>query len=334
MTVEDGQLRLGQAAEQVARARCRFEQVGAQDHVVHGRHWQYHRARRVFRWEVSTWPIAPLTLWDSTRLRLLVEIGRQRSVSAAARAIGIGQPTASEHLRTLESAAGRPRRTRRTRRPSHRSGHRPRTPRGTGAPDPPRWRGGAARLAGLELGTIHRRLDDSVSTCCPTRSAASRDHPNVTVEVEIASTGDILERLLAGQVQLALVGDAGLQTNASIPSPSSATRSSASPGPASSPLTAAKRPRKDIALQTLLVREPRSSTRQISDHSTSRNPAGTHLGLDSTEAIRPPPVKDSASPSSRCNAVAEEIGRRAGGSASPSDAARGGTSTSPVAQRA
>ena len=39
-------------------------------------------------------------IWDSTRLRLLVEIGRQGSVSAAARAIGIGQPTASEHLRT------------------------------------------------------------------------------------------------------------------------------------------------------------------------------------------------------------------------------------------
>jgi molybdate transport repressor ModE-like protein len=37
---------------------------------------------------------------------LLVEIGRQGSVSAAARAIGIGQPTASEHLRTLEGAAG------------------------------------------------------------------------------------------------------------------------------------------------------------------------------------------------------------------------------------
>ncbi len=45
-------------------------------------------------------------IWDSTRLRLLVEIGRQGSVSAAARTIGIGQPTASEHLRTLEGAAG------------------------------------------------------------------------------------------------------------------------------------------------------------------------------------------------------------------------------------
>ena len=45
-------------------------------------------------------------LWDPIRLRLLVEIDHQGSVSAAARSIGIGQPTASEHLRLLEAAAG------------------------------------------------------------------------------------------------------------------------------------------------------------------------------------------------------------------------------------
>ena len=45
-------------------------------------------------------------LWDSTRLRLLAAIEREGSVSAAARAIGIGQPSASEHLRLLETAAG------------------------------------------------------------------------------------------------------------------------------------------------------------------------------------------------------------------------------------
>jgi len=45
-------------------------------------------------------------LWDTTRMRLLVEIERRGSLSAAAQAIGIGQPSASAHLRTLESAAG------------------------------------------------------------------------------------------------------------------------------------------------------------------------------------------------------------------------------------
>src|ERR671933_319471 len=45
-------------------------------------------------------------LWDTTRLRLLVEIERLGSLSAAAREIGIGQPSASQHLRLLEAAAG------------------------------------------------------------------------------------------------------------------------------------------------------------------------------------------------------------------------------------
>ena len=45
-------------------------------------------------------------LWDTTRMRLLVEIERHGTVSAAAAAIGIGQPSASQHLRLLEAAAG------------------------------------------------------------------------------------------------------------------------------------------------------------------------------------------------------------------------------------
>src|ERR671938_1522550 len=45
-------------------------------------------------------------LWDTTRMRLLVEIERRGSLSAAAQAIGIGQPSASQHLRLLETAAG------------------------------------------------------------------------------------------------------------------------------------------------------------------------------------------------------------------------------------
>src|ERR671924_1324495 len=45
-------------------------------------------------------------LWDTTRMRLLVEIERQGSLSGAAAAIGIGQPSASQHLRLLEAAAG------------------------------------------------------------------------------------------------------------------------------------------------------------------------------------------------------------------------------------
>ena len=47
-------------------------------------------------------------LWDTTRMRLLVALDSERSVSAAARAIGITQSTASEHVRLLELATRQP----------------------------------------------------------------------------------------------------------------------------------------------------------------------------------------------------------------------------------
>ena len=43
---------------------------------------------------------------DPLRLRLLVEVERHGSITAAARACAMGQPTASTHLRTLEAAVG------------------------------------------------------------------------------------------------------------------------------------------------------------------------------------------------------------------------------------
>src|SRR3954468_15937546 len=43
---------------------------------------------------------------DPARLRLLVEVGRQGSISGAADACRIGQPSATKHLKTLEAAVG------------------------------------------------------------------------------------------------------------------------------------------------------------------------------------------------------------------------------------
>src|SRR5256885_6793604 len=43
---------------------------------------------------------------EPTRLRLLVELGRRGSISAAADACGMGQPSATKHLQTLEAAVG------------------------------------------------------------------------------------------------------------------------------------------------------------------------------------------------------------------------------------
>src|SRR5947207_725289 len=149
-------------------------------------------------------------LWDATRLRLLVEVEREGSVSAAARAIGIGQPSASEHLRLLETAAGQ--------RLVERNG------RGSRLTEAGRVLADRARealaalaageeelgaLAGLEAGTIRLGASTTpgVYLLPDTLGCFRRDHPNVAVEVEIASTGEILERLIAGRIQVALIGE-------------------------------------------------------------------------------------------------------------------------------
>jgi molybdate transport repressor ModE-like protein len=148
-------------------------------------------------------------LWDTTRMRLLVEIERQGSVSAAASAIGIGQPSASQHLRLLEAAAGQ--------QLVERSG---RGSRLTQAGQVLAARAaqalsslGAAEeelgaLAGLQTGTIHLGASTApgVYLLPDTLGCFRRSYPGVSVEVEVAASGEILERLLAGRVQLALVG--------------------------------------------------------------------------------------------------------------------------------
>lgn len=150
-------------------------------------------------------------LWDTTRMRLLVEIERQGSVSAAAAAIGIGQPSASQHLRLLEAAAGQ-RLVERTGRGS----------RLTEAGQVLAARAGQAlsslgaaeeelsALAGLQTGTIHLGASTApgVYLLPDTLGCFKRDYPGVTVEVEVAASGEILRRLLNGRVQLALVGAA------------------------------------------------------------------------------------------------------------------------------
>jgi molybdate transport repressor ModE-like protein len=148
-------------------------------------------------------------LWDTTRMRLLVEIERQGSVSGAAAAIGIGQPSASQHLRLLEAAAGQ-RLVERTGRGS----------RLTEAGQVLAARAaqalsslGAAEeelgaLAGLQTGTIHLGASTApgVYLLPDTLGCFRRSYPGVSVEVDVAASDEILKRLLTGRVQLAVVG--------------------------------------------------------------------------------------------------------------------------------
>src|SRR5436309_11705401 len=124
------------------------------------------------------------SLWDATRMRLLVEIERTGSLSGAAQAIGIGQPSASQHLRLLEAAAGQ--------RLVERSG---RGSRLTEAGRILAARAGQAlttlgiaeeelgELAGLQTGTIHLGASTApgVYLLPDTLGCFGRDFPNVQI---------------------------------------------------------------------------------------------------------------------------------------------------------
>jgi molybdate transport repressor ModE-like protein len=229
-------------------------------------------------------------LWDSTRLRLLVEIERCGSVSAAAQAVGIGQSSASEHLRLLEAAAGQ--------RLVERNG------RGSRLTEAGRVLASSAgqalatlaageeevqALAGLAGGTIHigASTTPGVYLLPDTLGCFRRDHPNVAVEVEIAATGEILERLLVGRIQLALVGETTVDERLEL-EPFLADEIVGVAKPGLLGIRNGKAKPEAVSKETLLVREENSSTRQVAERELAQ--AGVRppsvWELDSSEAIK------------------------------------------------
>ena len=147
-------------------------------------------------------------LWDTTRMRLLVEIERGGSLSAAARAIGIGQPSASQHVRSLEAAAGQPlverngRGSRLTEAGSILAAHAAQALASLAAGEQE-----LGSLVGLQTGTIRVGASTGPGAFLLLNMLGSfrREYPGVSVEVEIAANEEILRRLLAGTVELALI---------------------------------------------------------------------------------------------------------------------------------
>jgi molybdate transport repressor ModE-like protein len=229
-------------------------------------------------------------LWDTTRMRLLVEIDRQGSVSEAARAIGIGQPTASQHLRLLETAAGQ--------RLVERGG---RGSRLTDAGQVLAARAaqalsslGAAEeelgaIAGLQTGTIHLGASTApgVYLLPDTLGCFRREHPGITVNVEIAASEEILRRLVGGRVQLALVGAGHADPRVELePFLEDEVVGVAKPGLV--PLADGELAPATLADFMLLAREPGSGSRLVLEQELRNlgiQPAGT-WELGSSEAIK------------------------------------------------
>lgn len=229
-------------------------------------------------------------LWDATRMRLLAELARQDSVSAAARAVGITQSTASEHLRVLETAAGQPLVERNGRGSRLTDAGRVLAARaaealaalGAGEEE-------VAGLAGLRTG----RVTIAASTApagylLPDTLGCFRDeYPGVAVEVEVAASGEIVRRLLAGRVQLAIVGGAPADERlAAEPFVDDEIVGVARPGVL--PVRDGVVPAAALADVTLLAREDGSSTQALADaelRAAGAAPAA-RWELGSSEAVK------------------------------------------------
>ena len=229
-------------------------------------------------------------LWDTTRLRLLVEVERRGTVSAAAAAVGIGQPTASAHMRLLEASAGQ--------RLVERNG------RGSRLTEAGRVLANHAAealatlaageeelnaLSGLEGGTIRvgASTTPGVYVLPATLACFRRDHPNVRVEVEIASSGEIVERLVAGRIQLGLVGEIAVDERVSL-EPFLDDEIVGVARPRMFPNRNGHVEAEALADHTLLVREATSSTRRMGDRALAEAGVVPHQTweLDSSEAIK------------------------------------------------
>jgi molybdate transport repressor ModE-like protein len=223
-------------------------------------------------------------------MRLLVEIERRGTLSAAAEAVGIGQPSASQHLRLLEAAAGQ--------RLVERNGRGSRLTE-AGAILAARAAQALASLdlageelaalSGLEAGTIHVGASTApgVYLLPDTLSCFRRDHPGVTVEVEIASSGEILRRLLTGRLQLAIVGTEEADEKVQLtPFLDDELVGLAKPG--TLPLENGLLSVAEVRDRLVLSREPGSSTRTFVERALAA--AGVETGgrweLGSSEAIK------------------------------------------------
>jgi molybdate transport repressor ModE-like protein len=229
-------------------------------------------------------------LWGTTRMRLLVEIGRRGSLSAAAKAVGIGQPSASQHLRLLEAAAGQ--------RLVERSG---RGSRLTEAGEVLAARSAQAlaslasaeeelaALSGLQTGTIHLGASSVPgSYVLPEALVCFReDFPGVTIEVKIGSSAEVLGYLVSGDVHIAIVGASEAGDRIELrPCLEDELVGIARPG--TLPIVDGVVPREALEDLLLLCREPGSASRAIADAALAR--AGVRLAgrweLGANEAVK------------------------------------------------
>ena len=227
---------------------------------------------------------------DPARLRLLVEVGRQGSISAAADACRMGQPSATKHLKTLEAAVGAKlierngRSSRLTEAGEVVAGHGVRVLDAIES-----MREDLRSLNGAERGTLTLGASTTPgSYVLPSLLQCFADrHPRVDVDVVIGSSAWVADRVARREVSLGLAGEVDLPEGVfAEPFLDDEVVGIAAPGQLK--LRRGRVSLGDLTPQTLLVREHGSSTRAVAERYLARadyHPA-KRWELDSNEAIK------------------------------------------------
>src|SRR5919109_2897794 len=227
---------------------------------------------------------------DPLRLRLLVEVQRRGSISAAAEACRVSQPSATKHLKTVEAALGEKLVERNGRASTL-------TEAGTIVAE------AAARaldtLDGMsqELdalrGAERGRLLLAASTTHGTYVLPSilqcfaDEHPRVEVEVMIGSSAWVAERVARREVSLALAGEVDWPEGVR-PEPFLEDEVIGIAAPGQVTLRRGKASPNELAEHTLLIREAGSSSQAVAERCLARSGyrPSKRWELDSNEAIK------------------------------------------------
>ena len=227
---------------------------------------------------------------DPARLRLLVEVQRRGSISGAADACGVSQPSATKQLKTLEAAIGE--------KLVERDG---RASRLTEAGEVVVGHAGLvldtlhgleeelAALRGAETGTLALAASTTPGTyVLPSILQCFADrHPGVDVDIAIGSSSWVADRVGKREFSLGIAGEVELPDGVRA-EPFLGDELVAISAPGRIKLRRGKASVQDLGRWTLLVREPGSSTRAVAERYLARagyRPAN-RWELDSNEAIK------------------------------------------------
>jgi LysR family transcriptional regulator, low CO2-responsive transcriptional regulator len=227
---------------------------------------------------------------DPSRLRLLVEVGRRGSISAAAETCRMGQPSATKHLKTLEAAIGEKlverngRSSQLTEAGEVVAAHAARVLETLQA-----MQEELRALSAAERGTLKLAASTTPGTyVLPSiLQCFAERHPGVDVDIVIGPSRWVAERVALREVSLGIAGEVDLPEGvAAEPFLDDELVGIAAPGRLK--LRRGQARPAELAEQTLLVREKGSSTRVVSERYLARagcRPA-KRWELDSNEAIK------------------------------------------------